>query len=105
MFNPGGSPPINLHNNMCKNLSSKMWTHIADILCERNNHFAPTGVNIKLSFDGEDNGSIEITPSETNINGQLCCLEHVVDVCRAFGLTSYVSLTPPSHVMPRICIY
>lgn len=105
MFNPGGTPHINLHNNMCKNFSPKMWKRIADSLRERNNHYAPTGVNVELSFNDEGDGSIEITPSETNINGQLCCLEHVVDVCRAFGLTFYVSLTPLPHVMPCVRIY
>lgn len=82
-----------------------MWKHIADSLRERSNYYAPTSVNVELAINDEGDGEIEITPSSSNASGQLCCLEQVVDVCRAFGLTSYVSLTPLPHVVPLVRIY
>lgn len=91
---------------MSRKIPAKVWRHVADRLRECNNLYAPTGVNVELSFDEKGDGEIVITPKQENCrNTTLCCLTDVVDTCRALGLTFYVGVTQPPLVQPYVRIY
>ena len=72
-------------------LSKKDWQQIQSRLLEKcNNGYEPTYVEISL-VKNSNNYRLEIIPASSS-TGALHCLEEVVDMSRAFGLSCYVSL-------------
>lgn len=76
---------------MAKKLTTTKRRLIADLLSERCNYggFPATRVDVKLNEQGDD---IIVTPAEDCDPHTLFCLDEVVDIVRAFGLSLWVGM-------------